>query len=393
MTDIVIIGTGLAGYTFAKEMRKIDKDCGLVLVTSDDGVFYSKPMLSNAIEKKKEATQLATATASQMAEQLRARIITDAELSAIDVHQKSITLASKSSQAESITFDELVLCVGAEQRDAGLGTPDFEKVYSVNNLTEYSRFRTDLVHAKHIAIVGTGLIGCEFANDIVSISKKVSVIGPGETPLANILPAQIGHYVADKLAQVGVDWHLGAKATALQSDGDEMLLRLTNGTTICPDLIMTAIGLSPRTELARVAGINVNKGIIVDNYLQTNIANIHALGDCAEINGRVLPFVLPIMQCARVLAANINATNNVSTKPAEPEMLSLPHMPIIVKTPACKIVALPPQKSVQGEWQISFLGDDIKGQFIDEHDQLQGFVLTGSSVSERPKLMKQLPRI
>jgi rubredoxin-NAD+ reductase len=379
MNSLVIVGAGLAGYTLAKEIRKLDKQSPLHIITQDDGHFYSKPMLSNALSKHKTADALVTTTAIEMAAQLNATIWSNSVVKNIDTETRSIT-----TDQRVVNYQNLVLAIGATQIKPPFKGNAKDDVVSVNNLRDYEKFRSLLEDANHVAIVGPGLIGCEFANDIVDTGRDVTVIGPGNTPLDRLLPPQAGRSLQDKLGQLGVKWHLGVTADSVDRKNGGVVIALSDGNSVQADLVLSAVGLKPNIELAANAGLEVNRGIVVDRYLQTSASNIYALGDCAEISGMVLPFVLPIMHSARALAQTLCGA---------PTKLSFPAMPVVVKTPAHSIVVSSPPYNAAGDWQVSVEEGGVRALFQDAEQKLLGFVLTGAAVQDKQKLTKELPPV
>lgn len=377
MSGIVILGSGLAGYTLAKEIRKLDTSVALVIVTGDDGVFYSKPLLSNALAKSLTAEALVTANATAMAAQLNATIYCHQQVHRIDVQQKLVF-----TQQQSIPYSILVLANGAEQIDPVIHIEDpSTTLYSVNNLTDYRRFREALRGIQQVVIVGAGLIGCEFANDLLAAAIKPTVIGPGRTPLSRLLPPMLADRYREQLSAAGIQWCLGSKAVQLKVVKDQLHVVLDNGDRLKTQLLFTAVGLQPSTELARVAGLTVNRGVVVDACLRTSFAGIYALGDCAEVFGQVLPYVLPIMYGARALAKTLTG---------EETPLRYPLMPIVVKTPACPLVVLPAPVGSAGEWSVVELPGGMRGEFIDGYGRLAGFALLGAATVERQQLLKKM---
>jgi len=164
------------------------------------------------------------------------------------------------------------------------------------------------------------------------------VIDIAEQPLGRLLPAQPAAAIRDALANIGVRWHFGKATQAVERSGEGLVLDLGDGTHIVADAVLSAIGLRPRTELARAAGLAVNRGIAVDKFLRASDAGIHALGDCAEVEGAVLPFVLPIMNAARALAPTLAGAETA---------LRYPAMPVVVKTPALPTVVCPPARGTR----------------------------------------------
>lgn len=377
--NIVIIGTGLAGYNLAREFRKRDKDAGLTLVTQDDGAFYSKPMLSNGLAKQKRADELAMSDADKMRAELDATILTRTQVTAIDPAKRLLTL----DHGEPVSYTKLVLATGADQIIQQFNAQVSGLIYVVNNLDDYRRFRAAIEDKKRVAIIGPGLIGCEFANDLVGAGYEVQVIGPDTAPLGRLLPEPAGRLLQQKLAELGVQWHLQTLVKDVELCDKGVRLSLDNGNVLEADVILSAIGLRPALALAESAGLKTNRGIVVERTLLTSNPHIYALGDCAEVGGLVMPFVMPLMQCARALAATLSG---------EVTEVKYPAMPVVVKTPAHPVVISPPAVGAQGEWQIEETNDGVKALFR-QKDDLLGFALTGSFVSEKQALTKLLPSV
>lgn len=379
MDPIVIIGTGLAGYTVAREFRKLDRDTLLALYSADDGGYYSKPMLSNAIAQGKTAESLLLSTAEQMAAQLGAEIHPRTPVTALDPATRRIRF----SDGER-SYARLVLALGADPIRLPLGGDAADAVLSINDRGDYARFRAAVAGQRRIVILGGGLIGCEFANDLVSGGYRVSVVDIAALPLGRLVPEAVGSAVRDALANLGVDWHLGTSVTAVDRAAGALRVTLADGTVLEADAVLSAIGLRPRTQLAAAAGLKVNRGIVTDRWLSSSDPQIFALGDCAEIEGLVLPFVMPLMQAARSLAR---------TLAGDPMPVSYPAMPVVVKTPACPLVVAPPAAQAAGEWAVESVDGGLRALFRGAAGELLGFALTGAATAEKQMLAKQLPPV
>ncbi len=379
MHPIIIIGSGLAGYTLARELRKLDKGAPLVIITADDGRFYSKPMLSNAFASGKTAEQLAMNSAEQMGTQLNATIFPNKRVSAMDTAQRTIAW-----DGETLQYSKLVLALGADPIRAGLSGDAADQVLSVNDLQDYARFRRALTGARNVAIIGTGLIGCEFANDLVTGGYHVDIVDPGNLPLRRLLPQAVSEAVRDGLSKIGVTWHFGKDAVAVNRVGQGYQLELFDGSKLNTDVVLSAIGLRPRTALAQVAGIKINRGIVTDRMLKTSAEDVYALGDCAEVEGLVLPFVMPIMHAARALAKTLSG---------QATQVMYPAMPVVIKTPACPVVVSPPPANTPCEWQVTKTEGSVKALCQDATGKLLGFALSGKTTAEKMALTTQLPPV
>lgn len=376
---IVIVGTGLSGYSLAKEIRKQDKDTPIVMVTADDGYSYSKPMLSTGFTKGKEADELAQASAEAMVEQLNLQLRTYTTVTGIDPDAHELVLGD-----ERLGYSKLVLAWGADVIRLSIAGDGHERVFSINDLMDYRAFRKALKGKKRVAIMGAGLIGCEFANDLRNGDVDVDVIAPSDALMPGLLPPAAAAAVRDGLEGLGVRFHLETVVEHIANSGDGVRLTLANGEELESDLVISAVGLRPRTELAAAAGLETQRGIVVNRALETSVPDVYALGDCAEVDGHVLLYVLPLMACARALA---------KTLVSERTEVKYGTMPVMVKTPCCPTAVCPPPANASGNWEVDADGQDVRALFKSESGEVLGFAVTGGYAMEKQALSKEVPPI
>ena len=376
---IVIIGSGLAGYTLIREIRKLDKEAPITLVTREPGYLYSKPMLSTALASKKEPENLISNSSENMATQLNINILSQTDVNAIDTNQQIIVTTKG-----NLSYGKLVLALGADQIRIPLQGDAATQVLTVNDLEDYAAFRKAISGKKKVSILGAGLIGCEFANDLVLGGYEVDVIDLAPQALGRLLPEAAAHELQDRLTKAGVRWHFGTTVGSISNGDDSLIVELTNGQKLLSDVVLSAVGLKPRLDLAKAAGISTNIGIAVNRELQTSATNVYSLGDCAEVDGLVLPYVMPIMQAARALANTL--LGRVTT-------LTYPAMPVMVKTPAFPTIVSPPAQGSEGDWRIAPIDDGLEARFESADGRLLGFVLLGAATAQRASLTKELPPV
>ncbi|MBJ2258783.1 NAD(P)/FAD-dependent oxidoreductase [Pseudomonas psychrophila] len=376
---VVIVGTGLAGYNLAREFRKLDSETPLLLITADDGRSYSKPMLSTGFGKNKEADGLSMATPQAMAEQLKAQVRTHTRISGIDPGHKQLWIGE-----EAVPYRDLVLAWGAQTVQVPVEGDAQGAIFPINDLEDYARFREAAAGKHRVLILGAGLIGCEFANDLIAGGYEVDLVAPCEQVMPTLLPAAAAAAVQAGLESLGARFHLGPVLTRLQRTDAGLDAHLSDGSVVQCDVVVSAIGLRPRIDMAAAAGIKVNRGIEVDRQLQTSHPNIYALGDCAEVDGLNLLYVMPLMTCARALA---------QTLAGNPTTVSYGAMPITVKTPVCPLVVSPVPRGCDGVWTVEGQGADIKAVCRDADGKLLGYALTGEAVREKLALNKELPAL
>jgi rubredoxin-NAD+ reductase len=384
--ETVIIGSGLAAYLLAREFRRLNTLATLRIVTQSDGCFYSKPLLSTAFTRQKTPEMLVVSSALEMAEELQAEISIQTTVNAIYSEQKILRIEDNDGKISDLSYKQLVLACGSLVLDHKLQGEAAAEILSVNNLQDYALFRGKLLEksAKKVAIIGAGLVGCEFANDLCNAGYSLDVICMANQPLEKLLPAQLGQLLQFRLTELGVRWHVNTIVKKISKQDNFYVLHLTNGEIIHADLVLSAIGLRANTQLATMSGIAVNKGIQVNSYLETNLPSIYALGDCAEVNGELMFYITPLRKCVYALARTLVGDRAAAHYPG---------MPVSIKTPACPIVASPPPKGLTGRWEITRQNQDLQALYYDQHNCLRGFALTGDFVKARVELTNLLPAL
>jgi rubredoxin-NAD+ reductase len=347
-----------------------------MMITNDAGYFYAKPMLSAAFMNHSQPDDLVTSDKKEMEEKWNVRILANTKVSKIDHLQKAVH-----TEKEMISYDKLVLAIGADPIRLPLEGSGAQTILSINDLSDYRTFREKIEAKKHITILGAGLIGCEFAHDLSVGGYQVVVIDLAPQVLGRLLPKMAADILEKQLRKIGIEWHLGTTVARVDQDEGRLHVHLSDQKNWYTDAILSAVGLKPRIDLAKVAGITVGRGICVNHYLETNIPAIYAIGDCAEVNGVVLPYVMPIMHAARALALNLLG---------QPTELVYPAMPVVVKTPTYPVVICPPSIDAKGEWLISVTDHGVEANFKNEKNELLGFALLGDGVQKKNEILKKM---
>jgi len=393
---VVIVGAGLAAWTTARELRKLDAAVPIHIVTRDNGDFYAKPTLSNAFGQKRSPDQLVTTAAATMVQNLGVTLRAHTTVTSIDTAAQTLTM-EHGGTSDVLAYGQLVLATGANPIRIPMQGDAAKAVQSVNHLDDFRRFHAELSallpradgQPHCVLVIGGGLIGCEFANDLLQAGYAVHVVDPASGPLAALLPAAAAEQLRQALQDLGVVWHWGATVQTLQAaaaGAHRFVGTLSDGTSVAADAVISAVGLRADTALAIQAVLACARGVLVDAHLQTSAPGVYALGDCAQYasaGGRTLPYVMPIMHAARALAATLAGT---------PTELVFPLMPVAVKTPAMPITVAAPHPDVQGSWTLDpateGLAEGGAWRFVDVAGVQRGFVLTGKQCSKRMEWTK-----
>lgn len=379
--SLTIIGSGMAGLGLLKQLRALDDTRRVTLISADSGADYSKPLLSTGFAKGLAPERLAMRSALEISEQLNAVVRTQTRVDRLDPLARCLWIGE-----ERLAYDELVLATGAAPRvPFKIPTEVFNRVLSVNDLDDYCRLHSilnELARPARVVIVGAGLVGCEFANDLRAGGHAVSLVAPESTPLPRLLPEPLGRALGKVFNAAGINLHLGRALERLAEAGSDVSVELDDGHRIEADLVLLATGLQPRIELAKAAGLAVTPpGIQVDRWLATSASGIYALGDVACVDGVNAMYVPPLQAGAKALARTLTGS---------PVAVRYAVWPVVVKTPLLPVVAQPPLQSPK-RWRIEGEGEDLAAFAEDQDERLIGFALTGRCVRRKVELARAMP--
>ncbi|UUR73539.1 NADH:flavorubredoxin reductase NorW [Enterobacter asburiae] len=372
---IVIIGSGFAARQLVKNIRKQDASVPLTVIAADSMDEYNKPDLSHVISQNQRAEDLTRQTAGEFAEQFNLRLFPYTWVTDIDAAARVVKAKEKTWQ-----YDRLVLATGA----SALVPPieGRELMLTLNSQQEYQASETALRDAQRVMIVGGGLIGTELAMDFCRAGKSVTLVDHAASILSSLMPAEVSSRLQHRLTDMGVHLLLKSQLLGLTKTEGGIRATLDRSRSIEVDAVIAATGLRPETALAHRAGAETGRGVKVNSYLQTSQPDIYALGDCAEINGQVLPFLQPIQLSAMYLAKNLLGGS---------APLKLPAILIKVKTPELPLHLAGETQRQDLNWQITLEPQGMVARGADNEGQLRAFVVSEDRMKEAFSLLKLLP--
>ncbi|HHT0432638.1 TPA: NADH:flavorubredoxin reductase NorW [Raoultella ornithinolytica] len=377
MSDgIVIIGSGFAARQLVKNIRKQDTHIPLTLIAADSMDEYNKPDLSHVVSRGQRADDLTLQTAGEFAEQYHLRLFPYTWVSDLDAAAKVVK-----SQDREWRYDKLVLATGAAPFIPPV--PGHELMLTLNSQREYGAAQSQLHDAQRVLIGGGGLIGCELAMDFCRAGKAVTVVDNSASVLSALMPPEVSSRLQHRLTDMGVHLMLKTQLEGLEQTADGIRVSLDRQRSVTVDAVVAAAGLRPETALARHAGLMIRRGVVVNSRLQTSDPAIYALGDCAEINGSVLPFLQPILLSAMCLAKNLLSQANE---------LTLPPMLVKVKTPDLPLHLAGETQRDDLTWNLVAAKEGVVAKGVDAANQLRAFVVSEDRMKEAFALLKQLVR-
>ena len=266
----IIIGGGMTGDSAAKGIRETDKDGSLAIISSESHLPYDRPPLTKDLWKGKEVEKIYRGT-----DKLNAEIILDTEIVSLNLEQRELT----DNRNNKYSYEKLLLATGGKVIKLPFGD---EHIIYYRTLKDYEKL-TLLVKTKNdFVVIGGGFIGTEIAAALAMNKKSVTIVFPEKLIGERIFPKDLAEFVTKFYKDKGVNVKPGESALGIEKKGDKLVLTTSSGKEIKTDAVVGGIGIRPDIELAKNAGIKTDNGIIVDEYLRTNIIDIYAAGDAAN---------------------------------------------------------------------------------------------------------------
>ena len=273
----VIVGASLAGAKAAETLRAEGFDGRVVLIGEEAERPYERPMLSKEyLRGEKPAAKLYVHDEGFYADN-GIELMTGTRVQSLDPGAHEITLAG----GARMSYSRLLLSTGAAPRRLPLPGADLPGVAYLRAMGESDALRAAITAASRVVVIGAGWIGSEVAASARHLGAEVAIVAPEAVPLVRVLGPEVGGVYRDLHAGHGVDLHLSTQIEAIVGDGAASGVRTTDGVVIEGDLVVVGVGVTPRVELAKLAGLTVENGIVVDEFLATSVPDVFAAGDVA----------------------------------------------------------------------------------------------------------------
>jgi NADPH-dependent 2,4-dienoyl-CoA reductase/sulfur reductase-like enzyme/nitrite reductase/ring-hydroxylating ferredoxin subunit len=271
---IVIIGGGAAGFAAAEMLRRDGFAGSVTLISADTEAPYDRPNCSKDYLAGNAPEDWMPLKPADFYQQQSIDLQLGAEVSAIDPKARQATLAS----GRTITFDRLLLATGAEPIRLDIPGADQPHVHVLRSLGDSRAIIAKAKTARRAVVIGASFIGLEVAAALRTRELEVHVVAPERRPLERVLGRDYGDFIKEIHEQHGVVFHLEETATAI----DRSSVKLKGGATLPADLIVVGIGVRPRLQLAERIGLKIDRGVVVNERLETSVPGIFAAGDIAR---------------------------------------------------------------------------------------------------------------
>ena len=276
--SFVIVGASLTGAKAAETLRVEGFEGRVVLIGEETERPYERPMLSKEyLRGDKPAAKLYVHEEGFYADN-DIELLTGTRVASLDAATHEITLEDGSR----MPYSRLLLSTGATPRRIPVPGAELQGVRYLRRMSDSDALRAAIKSASRVVVIGAGWIGSEVAASARQLGVEVSVVAPEAVPLERVLGPVLGGVYRDLHAEHGVDLHLSTQIEAIVGKDAAQGVRTTNGLVIEGDLVVVGVGVSPRDELARLAGLTLDNGIVVDEFLRTSAPDVFAAGDVAS---------------------------------------------------------------------------------------------------------------
>ncbi|MFB9908704.1 NAD(P)/FAD-dependent oxidoreductase [Allokutzneria oryzae] len=275
----VVVGAGLAGAKAAETLRAEGFDGRVVLLGEEDRRPYDRPSLSKGFLRGERGAAAPWVHPAEFYADNDIELRVGERVAALDRENRDVVLVS----GERIAFDRLLLATGATARPLAVPGANRPSVHYLRTMADAEALRSAVDGAERVAVVGGGWIGTEVAASARRLGRKVALLERRGSPLQTVLGVRMGEVFRDLHAENGVELHTGVTVTEIVEAG----VRTDRG-LVEADLVVVGIGVRPRVELARAAGLSIEDGIVVGEHLETSSPGIYAAGDVATVRHPLL---------------------------------------------------------------------------------------------------------
>lgn len=298
--NVIIVGNGVAGVTAARTIKEKNPNTKVSIYTDEKSNYYPRPRLYEILSGKSDPEDIVVFSEEWYKKQ-GITVHLDKKAVRIDTEQKKLTLGDKTE----VSYDKLVLANGAHCFVPPIKGSEKKGTFTLRNIKDAIMIREYTKNTKKAIIIGGGLLGLEFAFSLRKLGQQVTVIELSKRLLPRQLDNDGSTILKERIEALDINIVLGAKTSEILGKEKVSGILLDSGTTIQGDLVLISAGVRCNIALANKSGINVNRGVIVDNHLKTSAANIYAIGDIAEFNGTVYGIIPAAVDQAKNAAENI----------------------------------------------------------------------------------------
>ena len=373
MKKLLVVGNGMAGVACVEQILKLRHDFDITIFGDETHANYNRVLLSMVLAGEKSADDIVLNDSGWYQDNgIQARL--GVRIEHIDRTQR----VAIDADGAVTPFDKLILATGSSAFIPPIPGADKKNVHVFRTLDDARELIAKALPGCKAVVIGGGLLGLEAARGLQLRGCEVSVVHLMETLMERQLDSAGGALLRSKIESLGIRVLLPKQTQALFGNGRVNGLRFASGEEIEADLVVIAVGIKPNVELGRKAGLEVRRGIVVNDYMQSSDPDIFAVGECTEHRGQTFGLVAPLMEQGKVLAASITGNRGPVFTGAEPAA-KLKIMGVDIFSAGSIDDSEPGVETVR--YEDASLG--IYKKLLVKDNWLRGVILVGDSSDER----------
>jgi|AntAceMinimDraft_16_1070373.scaffolds.fasta_scaffold01477_6 nitrite reductase (NADH) large subunit len=273
----IIIGNGIAGTEAAKAIRKNDEEGEITIISQSKNLFYYRPRLIDYIADDVTIDDITTFKQNFYIKNKIKNVLNETIINIDATKQTVSTLSNKTYK-----YDKLLLAQGARPFIPPIKGVEKKGVFTLRDIADSDNIKAYCKNKKNIVIIGGGLLGIEVANSLLKTGAKITIIEFSKFILPRQLDADGSEILINLLKQKGLLFKLGYSTTNINGNETAKSISLNSGEELDADVVLLSVGVRPRLELAKKTDIKINKGVIINDFMETSVKNIYAAGDISE---------------------------------------------------------------------------------------------------------------
>lgn len=297
---VLIIGNGAAGLSAATALRERDATCSIVMISDENIHSYNRPMLTKSMLAGFDPSQITIYDEAWYDEHKILNLLQQ-KVNKIDPINKEVSLCD----GNQLKYDRLVIATGAECFMPPIEGIEHEGVIAIRRISDTIKVKENLDEVKHVVVIGGGVLGLEAAWELSKTKCKVTVLELAPQIMGRQLDMNGSKMLETIIRQSGIEVMTNVKIKKIDGYEKVQSVVLQDGSVLEADLVIISCGISPNIELAKDAGIEVGRAIIVNDSMETNIKDIYAVGDCAQFQNVNLGNWSQAIEMGKVAGANI----------------------------------------------------------------------------------------
>lgn len=276
----VIIGNGAAGLSAAKAIRERDLTGSIIMISNEPYATYNRPMLTKSMVAELNAEQIQVEPLSWY-EENKVHLLLDKEVTAVNTAEKEVEL----SDGTKLKYTKLIYALGSECFVPPIPGTDKPEVIAIRRMSDIEKLESMMDRVNNVVVIGGGVLGLEAAWELKKARKQVVVLEAAPQIMGRQLDASASEMLTAISEGCGIDIHAGVQIASIEGETSVSSVRLSDGREFPAELVIVSAGVRANTAVAQNAGLEINRGVLVNEEMATSSSDIYACGDCAEYDG------------------------------------------------------------------------------------------------------------